>query len=160
MTEMKQQHIFPGILFIGVGCYFLLQQFSIPFDQQLLTWPSLLFVIGIAFLLQAYYGREFSMIFPGVLLTGLAIHFHSLALFSWWPAHWGMYTFIISIAFFLTYSKTRRGGLIPAILLLILSLLSFASVNPFQWLQETFSFIGELWPIFLIAIGIFLLLKK
>ncbi|MFC0557831.1 LiaI-LiaF-like domain-containing protein [Halalkalibacter alkalisediminis] len=157
---MKTQRIFPGVLLIGVGCYYLLQQISIPFHQQLLSWPSLLLVIGIAFLLQAYFGRETSMIFPGVLLTGLAIHFHFDSLVSWWPSHWGMYTLIVGIAFLFSYLRSKKDGLLPAVILLGISLFSFTSINPFLWLQEGFSFMRSLWPIFLIGVGLFLLFKK
>ncbi|WP_227936694.1 LiaI-LiaF-like domain-containing protein [Alkalihalobacillus deserti] len=157
---MKTQRIFPGVLLIGVGCYYLLQQFSIPFNQQLLTWPSLLFVIGIAFLLQAYFGKEASMIFPGVLLTGLAIHFHLDTIVHWWPSHWGIYTLIVGVSFLFSYVKSKKEGLLPAVILLGLSLFSFTSVNPFLWLQEGFSFVSSLWPIFLIGVGLLLLFRR
>ncbi|GAE34923.1 LiaI-LiaF-like domain-containing protein [Halalkalibacter akibai] len=157
---MKTQRIFPGVLLIGVGCYYLLQQFSLPYHKQLLSWPSLLFVIGLAFLLQAHFGREHSMIFPGVLLTGLAIHFHLDVIVDWWPSHWGIYTLIVGLAFLFSYFKNRKDGFVPAIVLLTLSLMSFTTINPIHWLVEGFSFIQHLWPIFLIVVGIFLILRK
>ncbi|WP_332689561.1 LiaI-LiaF-like domain-containing protein [Halalkalibacter lacteus] len=157
---MKTQRIFPGVLLIGVGCYYLLQQFSIPFEQQLLSWPSLLFVIGFAFLVQGYVGPEYSMIFPGALLTGLAIHFHLISFVTWWPKHLGMYTCIVGISFILSARKTKREGYFIGILLIVFSLLSFASINPFSWLYEAYSFLSSLWPIFLIGLGAFLIFKR
>ncbi|MCL7748081.1 LiaI-LiaF-like domain-containing protein [Halalkalibacter alkaliphilus] len=157
---MKTQRIFPGVLLIGVGCYYLLQQISIPFDQQLLSWPSILLVLGLALLLQAYIGREYSMIFPGVILFGLAIHFHFQSLANWWPNHWGVYTSIVGLAFILSARKQKQEGMLIGILLIIFSLLSFASINPFSWLYDAYSFLSSLWPIFLIAVGVFLLLKR
>ncbi|MCM3715077.1 DUF5668 domain-containing protein [Alkalihalobacillus oceani] len=157
---MKQGRIFPGFLLIGIGCYFLLQQLSFPFAAQLLSWPSILIVIGIAFLAQGYWGRESSMVFPGSLLTGLGVHFHGLQFIASWPDHWGMYPFIISLAFFLSFQKTKRDGLIPAIILLIIAIISFTSLNPFAWLLHTFAFLGGIWPLILIALGIILLIKR
>jgi hypothetical protein len=157
---MKTQRIFPGVLLIGVGCYFLLQQFSIPYQQQILSWPSILLILGFAFLLQAYYGREHSMIFPGVLLTGLAVHFHFDSIFTWWPSHWGIYTLIVGLAFLLSYFRTKKEGLLPAVILLALSLFSFSSNNPFLWLQGGFSLLSSIWPSFLIGVGLILLFKR
>ncbi|MDT8859496.1 DUF5668 domain-containing protein [Alkalihalobacillus sp. MEB130] len=157
---MKTQRIFPGVLLIGAGCYYLLQQFSIPYDQQILSWPSLLLVLGLAFLLQAYIGREYTMIFPGILLFGLAIHFHLLELVSVWPNHWGMYTSLVGLAFILSARKMKQDGMLIGILLIVFSLLSFASINPFSWLYDAYSFLSSLWPIFLIGAGLFLLLRK
>ncbi|MFC0469443.1 LiaI-LiaF-like domain-containing protein [Halalkalibacter kiskunsagensis] len=157
---MKTQRIFPGVLLIGVGCYYLLQQLSIPFAQQLLSWPSILFVIGFAFLVQGYVGPEYSMIFPGALLTGLAIHFHLSSFFNWWPEHWGMYTSIVGISFILSARKTKKEGYLLGSFLIIFSALSFASINPFSWLYDAYSFLSSLWPVFLIGLGTFLIFKR
>ncbi|KHF40969.1 LiaI-LiaF-like domain-containing protein [Halalkalibacter okhensis] len=157
---MKTQRIFPGVLLIGAGCYYLLQQISIPFDQQLLSWPSILLVLGLALLLQAYVGREYAMIFPGIILFGLAIHFHLQSIASWWPDHWGVYTTIAGLAFLLSAKKQKQEGLLIGSIFIIFSLLSFASINPFSWLYDAYSFLSSLWPIMLIAIGLMLLFKR
>jgi hypothetical protein len=157
---MKTQRIFSGILLIGAGCYYLLKQFSIPFEQQLLNWPSLLFILGLALLLQGYFGLEYSLIFPGTLLVGLALHFHLVSIVRWWPEHWGVYTCIIGLAFLLSARKSKREGTFVGIILLLFSLLSFASINPFSWLYDAYSFLGSLWPIFLIGLGLFFLVKR
>ncbi|ARK31623.1 LiaI-LiaF-like domain-containing protein [Halalkalibacter krulwichiae] len=157
---MKSQRIFPGALLIGIGIYFFLQQYSFPVLDPFLSWPSLLFVIGAAMILQAYIGRENSMILPGVILTGLSIHFHLDSLIMWWPNHWGMYTLIAGIAFLIVYVKVRKEGLIPAIVLLTISFFSFTATNPFLWFEQGFSSLFSLWPILLIGFGLFLLIRK
>ncbi|WP_034748375.1 LiaF transmembrane domain-containing protein [Halalkalibacter wakoensis] len=157
---MKTQRIFPSILLISAGCYYFVQQFSIPFQEQLISWPSLLFVFGLAFLLQAYAGREYSMILPGIVLFGLSIHFHLSSIFLWWPNHWGVYTCIVGLAFILSSRKRKQDSLLFGIVLIVFSLLSFASINPFSWLYEAYAFLSSLWPIILIGAGLFLLFKR
>ncbi|MBP3949676.1 LiaI-LiaF-like domain-containing protein [Bacillus suaedae] len=149
-----QQRLFLGSLLLGVGCYYLLQQFSFPMLNRYLTWPTLLLVFGIAFLIQAYRGKEYSFLFPGALLTGLAIHFHSVDQFHWWPSHWGAYCLIIGVSFLLSYLKTKKDGLVPGLIFICLSLVAFLS------LQDIFSFASSLWPVILIVIGFYLLVKK
>ena len=51
---MKQQRIFPGIILIGFGAYFYLQQANIVLFQEFFTWPTLLIIVGLAFLGQGY----------------------------------------------------------------------------------------------------------
>ncbi|WP_209122003.1 LiaI-LiaF-like domain-containing protein [Alkalihalobacillus sp. BA299] len=157
---MKKQGIFPGILFIGVGLYFLLQQFDFPFTKQLLTWPSILLIIGIAFLFQSYLGHDSGTIFPGFLLVGLGVHFHAMVLFSFWPHHWAMFTLIVGVAFLLLYLRTKRDGLVPAIILLTISGFGFFPSDVMDWFMSFFDFFEGFWPLLLIAIGLFLIFRR
>ncbi|MCM3798046.1 DUF5668 domain-containing protein [Caldibacillus thermoamylovorans] len=72
---MKKQ-MFPGIVLIGFGLYFFLQKFTIPVPAAVFSWPTILLIVGVALLIQAYRGGDFQLIVPGVLLVGLGIHFH------------------------------------------------------------------------------------
>lgn len=154
---MKRQGIFPGVLLIGVGLIFLLQNYNIPFIHSIFTWPSILVIIGLAFLFQAYIGGDYHSIFTGVLLVGLGVHFHGLALFSFWPDHWAMFTLIIGIAFLFRYKKTKKDGFIPGVLLLILSLVAFLYAEFIDWFGSLYRYVENFWPIALIIGGIYLL---
>ncbi|WP_096202786.1 LiaF transmembrane domain-containing protein [Bacillus sp. FJAT-45350] len=157
---MKRNGIFPGILLIGVGLFFLLRQLNLPYVNQLFTWPSILLVIGIAFLVQSYVGRESNSLFPGWLLFLLGLHFHFLIMFSFWPNHWAMFTVIVGLSFLMVYSRTNKDGLIPAIILLLISALGFFYSGFIGWFQSFFHVIEGFWPIALIAVGLYLILKK
>jgi hypothetical protein len=54
---MKNQRIFPGIILIGFGVFFFWQQAKISLFAEFISWPSLLMIVGIAFLCQGY-GRQ------------------------------------------------------------------------------------------------------
>lgn len=157
---MKRQGIFPGILLIGIGLYFLLIKLDLPFTSQILSWPSILIIIGLAFLFQTYIGKDDSVVFPGFLLLFLGIHFHAQALFPKWPAHWAMYTFIVGLAFFMQYVKTKKDGLVVAIILFIVSIIGYFTVDLMNWIVSIFGFFGGFWPILLIAVGVFLIAKR
>lgn len=157
---MKRQGIFPGVLLIGVGLIFLLQNYNIPFVNKIYTWPSILLIIGLAFLFQAYIGKDYHSIFTGILLTGLGIHFHGLQLFSFWPSHWAMFTIIIGLAFLFRYSKTKKDGLIPGIMLLLISLVAFVYSGFIDLFGSLYTYVESFWPIALIGAGIYLLFFK
>ncbi|WP_216828832.1 LiaF transmembrane domain-containing protein [Alkalihalobacterium elongatum] len=157
---MKKQGIFPGILFIGVGVYFLLQQFDLPFVKQLLTWPSILLIIGLAFLFQSYLGHDSGAVFPGALLVGLGIHFHSIVIFANWPTHWAMFTLIVGLSFLILYLRTKRDGLVPAIILLIISGFGFFSSDLMHWFVSILDIFEGFWPILLIALGVYLIFRR
>ncbi|RXI98444.1 hypothetical protein DS745_19150 [Anaerobacillus alkaliphilus] len=154
---MKRQGIFPGVLLIGVGLIFLLQNYNIPFIQSVFSWPSILVIIGLAFLFQAYIGKDYHSIFTGILLVGLGIHFHGLHLFSFWPDHWAMFTLIIGVAFLFRYSKTKKDGLVPGVILLLISLVAFMYSEFVDLFGSLYSYIENFWPIALIVGGIYLL---
>ena len=160
---MKNQQIFPGIILIGFGAYFLLQQTGITIFQQFFTWPTLLIIVGIAFLGQGYSANEYEAILPGVIMAGFGLHFHLVGKVSFWPSNTiGMLILIISIGFFLRFQRTN-SGLFQAFLFLILAvlLLYYDKITAyFDLLQNGMSFVWKFWPALLIVVGIYFLLKK
>ncbi|MDF0726737.1 DUF5668 domain-containing protein [Cytobacillus sp. S13-E01] len=159
---MKKQSIFPGIILIGMGSYFLLQQLNITIINGFFTWQTLVIIIGIALLVQAYSGNDHSIILPGVILVGFGIHFHSANLLSFWPKHYGMLILIIAIGFLLRYVKTK-SGLFQGLLLLAMSFLILyydKFIQSLGFLESDFSFVIKFWPVILIASGFYLLFIK
>lgn len=81
---MKNQKIFPGLILLGFGLYFYLEHSQIDILKEYLTLPTLLIIVGIAFLGQGYGGKDYEAILPGVILTGFGIHFHIVNRLSIW----------------------------------------------------------------------------
>ncbi|WP_040207754.1 LiaI-LiaF-like domain-containing protein [Neobacillus jeddahensis] len=160
---MKNQRIFPGIILIGFGAYFLLQQTELTLFQQFYSWPTLIVIVGIAFLGQGFSAREYEAILPGVIMTGFGLHFHLAGHVSFWPTNTiGMLILIISVGFFLRFQKTNNG-LFQAFLFLIISVLMLfydKIAGYLGFLQSGMNFIWKFWPALLIVIGIYFLLKK
>ena len=158
--SLKRQSIFPGVLFIGIGLFYLFQTLNLPFSDQLMNWQVILIVIGLAMIIQGSITKEGNMLFPGILLLGLGVHFYFVTKLAVWPDSWGMYTLILSAAYLVTYYKTKKSGLIPGLLLLAISIIELLYSGLELWLNSTFSFVGKFWPLVLIAIGIYLVSKK
>ncbi|MCQ6278287.1 LiaI-LiaF-like domain-containing protein [Bacillus sp. EB600] len=159
---MKNQRIFPGIILIGVGAYFFLQQTSITMMPQLFTWPTLMLIIGIAFLGQGYIGKDYEAILPGVILVGFGLYFHVLNQYAFWSNQVGSFVLIVALGCLLRYQKTH-SGLFQAVLFLILSiiLLFYDKISTyFGLLQNGVSMVWKFWPLVLIGIGFFLLYKR
>ncbi len=159
---MKQQRIFPGIILIGFGLYFYLQQVNILLFQNFFTWPTLLIIVGIAFLGQGYGERDYEAILPGTILVGFGLHFHIVKRLEIWPDHIGTFILIISLGFLLRYQKTRTG-LFQGLLFLILSIILLFYDKVAGWLGVIEGSMGtawEFWPVIIIGIGVFLLFSK
>ncbi|WP_201713665.1 LiaI-LiaF-like domain-containing protein [Rossellomorea arthrocnemi] len=156
---MKQQRIFPGIILIGFGAYFYLQQANIVLFQEFFTWPTLLIIVGLAFLGQGYGGKDYEAILPGTILVGFGMHFHVVNKLDVWPDHMGTFILIIALGFLLRYQKTR-AGLFQGILFLTLSIILLFSDKAGRWFGFIEGSVGtawELWPILIIGIGVYLL---
>ena len=159
---MKQSKTFIGVLLIGFGLFFVLQQYSIPILSRFDTWPTILIILGMAFLAQGYLNKQPESILPGGILTGLVIHFHALHHWHNWIDHWGMYTLIVGFSFLLRAHKTNQGVMI-GLILVIISLIGISSITLpkwFGWVDYLFMQIEQFWPFLLIGLGAFFLFKK
>ena len=152
---MKGQRIFPGIILIGFGLYFFLERSQIHIFAGFYTWPTLFCIVGIAFLIQAYYGKDVHAILPGVILFGFGAHFHLVQLIKAWPSHFGIFILIISIGFILQARKTK-SGMFYGITLCILSIfiLFYDKVTSLLTFTQN---IVNFWPFVLMAFGVYVL---
>ncbi|GAA5416258.1 hypothetical protein Pryu01_01290 [Paraliobacillus ryukyuensis] len=159
---MRKQHSLTAFLLIGIGAYFLLRQLKLPIITDFYSWPTLLIILGVAFLLHAYIGKDYDKLFPGAILLGFGIHFHGLNHYGFWIDHWGIYTLIVGVAFMIRFQKTKTG-LLPGLLLIILSIFAvFVSNKPswFHWINSFMALLESFWPVALVALGVYLLIKR
>ena len=159
---MKNQNMIPGIILIGFGVYYYLQQIGLTLFDQFYTWPTLMAIVGVAFITQGYRGRDYDAILPGVIFLGFGIHLHVVGRLEIWPDHLGAFILIIALAFLLRYQKTGIG-LFHGILFLILATLLLFYDQISSWLgtlEGGVAFIWRFWPVALILIGAYLLFFK
>ncbi|WP_285765558.1 DUF5668 domain-containing protein [Peribacillus sp. SI8-4] len=159
---MKTQRIFPGIVLIGFGLYFFLEHSQIEIFPDFYSWPTLLCIVGAAFLIQAYSGNEFESILPGVILLGFGAHFHIVKNLEIWPDNIGIFILIISLGFILRARKTNTGMFHGLILLIISVLFLFYDkiTTSFGLVETSTANIERFWPFALMAIGIYFLVRK
>lgn len=159
---MNKNNSFAAYLLIGIGIYFLLTQFQIPILRNFYSWPTLLMITGIAFLLHTYRAKDDQNLFTGILILGLGIHFHGLENYPFWIKHWAVYPFIVGIAFIIRYLKTRNGLFIGVLLTGISSIMLFSITIPhwLNWIFDITDLIESFWPVALIIIGVYLLIRK
>lgn len=153
-----KQNIFPGILLLGFGCYFFIDDW-IPAWNYLQAWPTLLVIIGFAFLGQAYIGKNYESIIPGVIFTGVGIHFHVIQQLVLWANYFGVFVLIIALAFLLYYQK-KGDGLILGISFLVLAIFLLFSdkvATGIGFIETSMIFIQRFWPFVFIGFGLFLL---
>lgn len=160
---MKSQSLFTGIVLIGIGLYYFLSQSNLfSLFEGIYTWPTLLCIIGIAFLMQAYKTHINEAILPGVILLGFGIHFHIVRLFNFQLNEAGIFLLIISLGLLLQARKIKTGMFNGLLLLAVSIYLLFQ--QEFFALTSSFSTnlysILSLWPILLVIIGIIVLILK
>lgn len=153
---MRNRTMIGGIILIILGAFFLLKQLNVPLIEQISSWQLILIGIGLFFVVIAITDRKRDgAIFPGVILLGLGIHYLGLELWSSWPTHWAVFTFIVSLAFFAQFLIARnKGSLTPAFILLAVTLFSTVwndFLHEIPW--------PYVWPILLIGVGIIMMFR-
>jgi uncharacterized membrane protein len=159
---MKKQSVFYGIMFVGLAVFLLLDQLESPLTAKLYSWPSVLLLVGIAMIVQAYKSQDFQQLLPGMILMTLGIHFHAVALFAFWPKHLGMVLLMIAISALLS-SRKNKSSFLQGLFLFILAMIMMFSDQLKAWtalLEQNANNVWKFWPLLLLIIGLYLLFFK
>ncbi|WP_445738832.1 LiaI-LiaF-like domain-containing protein [Niallia sp. FSL R7-0271] len=161
--NMKSYKLFTGVVLVGFGLYFLLNEINMSPFPDFYSWPTLLIIVGLAFLCQGFIGKDHGSILPGVILTGFGLHFHLVNKLAIWPDDTGTFLLIIALGFIL-FNQRAGSGLVNGVLFLLLAgLLLFyeeivASITFIHIGESTLKFFTPL--LFLLIGGYFLLSKR
>lgn len=161
--NMKSYKLFTGIVLVGFGIYFLLNELNVSPFQSFYSWPTLLIIVGLAFLFQGFLGKDHGSILPGVILTGFGLHFHLVNKLSIWPDDTGTFLLIIALGFILFNQKAGTGLMNGMLFLVLAGFLLFyeeiiASITFIHLSEEMLKFLTPL--LFLLIGGYFLLAKR
>jgi|SRR5699024_267388 len=159
---MKKGHLLTAYILIGLGSYFLIKQLHLSLFSSFYGWPTIFIIIGISFLLHSYVVNDNGHLFAGVLLVGSGVHLHGLENYAFWYDHWSIYMLIVGLAYTVLFFKTKKG-LIFALILLSISFIMIFSITLPDWFSGIYwliDFIDTFWPVMLIAIGLYFLMKK
>ncbi|AVQ99537.1 hypothetical protein OBCHQ24_11105 [Oceanobacillus iheyensis] len=159
---MKKQNALPAYILIGIGIFFLLRQLKLPIITDFYSWQTIIIIIGLALLIHSYTSKSYHNLFSGSVLLGIGIHLHGIQHYDFWIDHWAVYPLIIGIAFLVRRTKVKQG-LFPGVILTAVSILLIFSVSLPPWLDWVYQVIDTLeqfWPVVLIVIGLYLLMKR
>ncbi|QQK80954.1 hypothetical protein HUG20_14335 [Salicibibacter cibi] len=157
---MKSSQIFPGMVFIGAGIYFLTNIFAPAVAAQWMTWETLLIWLGLALSIDGFLSKSGSALLPGIFMVGIGVHFHATFIYPNWPSHIGILATFLGIACLIAFLRTKKDFLFAGILSVgIGGLFLFFEpvVERIAEASESFSFI---WPLLLLTLGVFLLFKR
>lgn len=161
-ARLKKQNSFLGYILIGIGAFFLLKQLKIPIFTDFYSWPTLLIIIGLALIVYGYRSREYNSLFSGTIVLGLGVHFHGLTHYPFWIDHWAVYPLLVGIAFMVRALKLKKGMFVGLFLVAASLFMIYSIKLPewFSWVDHIIEFFGSYWPIILIIMGVYLLMRK
>ncbi len=146
---MERRRVLPGIMLIVIGVVFLLAQ------------QAVVAAIGIAFLVAFFYARNYGLLVPGGIMTGLGlgiVYQSQSQVKAGWAVVLGLGLGFISIYLFDVMTGGRRGAqwwpLLPGGVLAVIGLLQAGGQ------YGVTGAIGRWWPLILIAIGVYLLFRR
>lgn len=160
-TKREQPFIIFGGIFTVIGLMSVLG--DIRFFRIDVTFEAVLIILGIIFIFM-YYGKHIQgFIFPGMILPALGIYFILLRTFS--DRLVGSCIFLLLgfsfyAIYFIAYMGRSSWPLIPASILLLIGILSYAfNFEVITWNMVLLKW-DYIWPLTLIAIGLLILINR
>jgi hypothetical protein len=138
----------------------LLDHWHLKFLQQWTTWPNLLILIGVAFLLFAWLTKEYDLLFPAFLLFGIGCDPYLSNHVRWWPKQVNFYSLLIGLGFLIRYYRFKKSNLFLGLTLIILAFFQLFLKSIEKQLHSHLGTLDQYWPVLLVAIGALLYLKK
>ena len=141
-----------GIILILLGGLMILHHYH-PFQ---LHWSVFIIALGAIFFLGGFFQRDKGVILPGtfLFLFGLFFYLRGQDVFylPWWHI-WQLFPLFLGIAFvtLCAFDPARKNALIPGIALICISF--FLIFFPWSCFDVLY-WMGKLWPIILIIIGV------
>jgi len=159
MTRRNKAPILGWILLLVGGFLLLTHWYPIT-----LNWTTLLMILGIGLFLIGVFHRDHGAVFPGTFLFLLGLLFYLrenyILITSWWNV-WPLIILSIGVAFLILYifEPDRKGVLFPGVILIAIGLIFLFVPWSLCW-WEFIYWIGKLWPLILIVVGLHLILKS
>lgn len=161
---MKKTNLSGGIIFIGLGFFFLFYNlFEFNFSSIALLWPMLIFFMGLFFEWE-YLSKKKTpgLLVPGgiFLILGVLFEFEILTHWSYAEYTWPLYPFAVAFGLFQLYLFTDRPRplLIPILILSGVPILTYLALF-FSTLSTLINF-GIVIPLLLILLGILILFRS
>jgi len=159
---MKKQSMFFGVLLVGFGIFFLLNELHMSIAAKVYTWPVLLILIGAALLTESALSQDHSNLLASYILITLGIHFYVSEQIPFWPTNISMDVFMVAISFLLSARKAKSGFFQGGTLLIIAILMMFSDrLKLFlPKVEDGVNYLTTFWPILLLLVGLYLLFFK
>ncbi|MGG3194632.1 LiaF transmembrane domain-containing protein [Priestia aryabhattai] len=159
---MKKQSMFFGVLLVGFGIFFLLNELHMSVAAKVYTWPVLLILIGAALLTESALSQDHSNLLASYILITLGIHFYVSEQIPFWPTNISMVVFMVAISFLLSARKAKSGFFQGGTLLIIAILMMFSDrLKLFlPKVEDGVNYLTTFWPILLLLVGLYLLFFK
>ncbi len=154
--------MFFGVLLVGFGIFFLLNELHMSIAAKVYTWPVLLILIGAALLTESALSQDHSNLLASYILITLGIHFYVSEQISFWPTNISMVVFMVAISFLLSARKAKSGFFQGGTLLIIAILMMFSDrLKLFlPKVEDGVNYLTTFWPILLLLVGLYLLFFK
>jgi hypothetical protein len=159
---MKKQSMFFGVLLVGFGIFFLLNELHMSIAAKVYTWPVLLILIGAALLTESALSQDHSNLLASYILITLGIHFYVSEQIPFWPTNISMVVFMVAISFLISARKAKSGFFQGGTLLIIAILMMFSDrLKLFlPKVEDGVNYLTTFWPILLLLVGLYLLFFK
>lgn len=150
-----------GFALIIFGVLLLLVQSGIADVKSLITWPFLLFLLGIILVFFSFLQKQSQLTLVGGILASIGIFIWGLNYVENWDSHWsilvGMLGLVLLLQFILNHNNMT---LAVGLFLLCIGFFAWPGIHRISFLAPIADTLNSYWPIFIVGIGVIFLFKR
>ncbi|WP_089966469.1 hypothetical protein [Lihuaxuella thermophila] len=125
------------------------------------TWPFLLFLLGAFLVFSGFLTSNGGFALWGGIFAGLGLAIWGSRTIEGWPTHWSLIVGLIGIAFLLQFAINKHHlSAVTGSVLVLIGFFWWPGIRELPFIAPVAGILHTIWPVFVVVLGIFLMLRK
>lgn len=150
-----------GFFLILAGALLLIVQTGVAEVHSLISWPFLLFLLGIILVFFSFLQKQSQLTLVGGIFASMGLFIWGLNYVKDWDSHWSILVGMLGIVLLLQFILNHNNmTLAVGLLLLCIGFFAWPGIYQISFLAPIANTLNKFWPIFVVGIGVIFLFKR
>ncbi|WP_044640608.1 hypothetical protein [Risungbinella massiliensis] len=150
-----------GFALVIAGALLLVVQARIAEVKSLISWPFLLFLLGVVLVFVSFLQKQSQLTLIGGIFASIGLFIWGINYVKNWDSHWSVLVGMIGLVLLLQFMLNHNNmTLAVGLLLLCIGFFAWPGIRQIEFLAPVANILNSYWPVCVVGIGIVFLFKK